>query len=202
MKRIPAEDNLDLFLSFCRTSPEIAAYEDLARENGLRVATDDVAPEYGLIKGERFGLMLVDQTLARLHVAGFFGEEDQIEDSEGEESEALGVIVVSSGAELTQLYERLLGQLEQRLGPPTSTESWSGELDLGCNDNGEERLEDHEFAFAAWSFEDSVLVLLMNDEGDGQIGEMATVDLRIAPRQCRETLPDSVKEPFAWPIEL
>jgi hypothetical protein len=186
------DQNIELLLEFACLSPAIAPYEELALQRGLRVVEDEIAPEYRLIKGEQFGLMLVDRSLARLHVAGLFIEE---EDSSG--ADALGITVVSSGDQLAMVYEHVLELLSQRLGSPAVTKPWPGKLPLGSNDT----LLDHEFSCCAWRFEEPLLILLMNDEGDTHIGEEATVDLRIAPRRCEDALPDSVKDLFGWPVE-
>ncbi len=195
MKRIPAEDNIELLLSFADSPPGIDEYESIARKNRLRVVTDDIGPDYRLFKGDQFGLMLVDGQLARLHAAGLFGDEGDVGD------EALGVVVVTSVERLSEIYQRLLQQLSWILGPPAKTGVWAAEIFLGFDDDERERMEQREFGYAAWDMGRSLLVLLMNDEGDAHIGEMATVDLRIAPRDALERLPDSVNELLGWPVE-
>lgn len=67
-------------------------------------------------------------------------------------------------------------------------------------DDGDADLQ-FDFRYAAWVFEESLLVLLLNDEGDAHVGEIATVDLRIAPAKTATDLARSVSEPFTWPIE-
>lgn len=201
LDRIPAEDNLDLLLSFAEVLPAIAPYEEIAKSKGLRIVEESHAPEYRLFKCKGFGLMLIDENddkkhcysgIARLHCVGLFWEVN-IED---EVNEDLGVASVSSMKDLRQAYDRLYQQLAKRLGMPTQEETWISELMMGLEDETEE-----EFAYAAWQLSNSLLVLLLNDEGDMHIGEDATVDIRIAPLDRQEGLPNSISDPWGWPVE-
>ena len=140
--------------------------------------------------------MLVDGKLARLHAAALFESDDE----EGDE-EALGIEVVTSLQALDDIYRRLLARLTDALGVPSRAGSWSANVYLGFDDAGQNRRESHEFRYVAWELGRALLVLLMNDEGDAHIGEQATVDLRIAPREAGGDLPGSVQELFAWPVE-
>jgi hypothetical protein len=200
LDRIPAEDHLDLLLSFARVSPAIAPYEEIAKSKGLRIIEESFAPEYRLFKCSGFGLMLIDEVgkksaysgIARLHCIGLFEEVN----SEDEVNEELGVASVSSMEDLRQAYDRLYQKLRAKLGMPTQEDIWIAELMMGMQDETEE-----EFAYAAWQLSNSLLVLLLNDEGDMHIGEDATVDIRIAPLARQEGLPNSVSDPWGWPVE-
>jgi len=186
--RIPLEDNLDLLISFASMSPAIGRYEEHARSKGLRIVMDDIAPEYRLFKAHGFGLMLVDGHLARLHGVGLFDEPEEDTDP------SLGVAVASSMEQLRELYLRLRHQLAERLGAPNKDGSWRARSVL-------QEGTEVECAYASWRFEESILVLLFNDEGDAHIGEFATVDIRIAPLSYETGLPERVAEPFGWPVE-
>ena len=50
-------------------------------------------------------------------------------------------------------------------------------------------------------FDESVLVLLLDNDGDAHIGEFGTVDLRIGSIDAQAGLPASVQETFGWPVE-
>jgi hypothetical protein len=197
LERISAEDRLDLLLSFAQVSPAIAPYEEIARSKGLRIIEESHTPEYRLFKCKGFGLMLIDEqvgygSLARLHCVGLF-EEDDIDD---EEKEDLGIATVASMEDLHQAYHQLYQKLNNKLGTPTKEGRWISEWMMGLEESTEE-----EFSYASWQLSNAMLVLLLNDEGDMQIGEDATVDIRIAPLHRQEGLPDSVSDPWGWPIE-
>jgi hypothetical protein len=197
LDRIPAEDRLDLLLSFAQVSPAIAPYEEIARSKGLRIIEESHTPEYRLFKCKGFGLMLIDEqvgygSLARLHCVGLFEEYD-IDD---EEKEDLGIATVASIEALRQAYYRLYEKLNNKLGMPTQEGRWVSELMMGLQEPTEE-----EFAYASWQLPNALLVLLLNDEGDMQIGEDATVDIRIASLARQEGLPNSVSDPWGWPVE-
>lgn len=74
---MPVEYDIESLLAFARTPPSIAEYEAIARERGLRIVEERVAPEYRLFRGARLGLMLVDGKLARLHAAALFESNDE-----------------------------------------------------------------------------------------------------------------------------
>jgi hypothetical protein len=183
------EENLDLLLSFAQLSPSVPLYEAHARLKGLDVESIEVAPECRVLRAEGFGLMLVDGHLARLHGVGLFDEPDL--DGTGI---PLGVAVATSLDELVAFYARLREQLCARLGAPALEGSWDGEI-------GFDPIVTVELAYSAWRFESSILVLLFDDEGDGQIGEWATVDVRIAPRSYEEGLPATIREVFGLPVK-
>jgi hypothetical protein len=195
LDRIPAEDHLDLLLSFAQVSPAIAPYEEIARSKALRIIEEIHTPQCRLFKCKGFGLMLINEdgddirygSIARLHCVGLFEKED-IDD---EIKEDLGITTVSSMEDLRQAYHRLYQMLNNKLGTPTQEGKWISEWLIGLE----------EFAYAGWQLSNTLLVLLLNDEGDMQIGEDATVDIRIAPLARREGLPNNVNDPWGWPVE-
>lgn len=188
LDRIPAEDHLDHLLAFARLPPEIAPYEAVARARGLRVVEGDVAPEYRLIGTHGFGLMLVDRHLARLHCVGLFDPEDPSDEPDA----SLGVAVATTFDELAQVFMRLRSTLVAQLGPPSKEGTWRAR----CLADEEDR----DFRFASWRFDESILVLLLDNQGDAHIGEWAALDFRIAARSAEDGLPASVRDVFGWPI--
>jgi hypothetical protein len=199
LDRIPAEDHLDLLLSFAHVSPAIAPYEEIARSKGLRIIKES-HHNGRLFKCKGFGLMLGDENddderysgLARLHCVSLFEEND----IDNKVNEDLGISTVASIKDLRQAYHRLYQKLSDKLGTPTQEDSWISECKMGLKECPKE-----EFAYAIWQLSNALLILLMNDEGDLHIGEFATVDIRIAPLDRREGLPNSVSDPWTWPIE-
>jgi hypothetical protein len=59
---------------------------------------------------------------------------------------------------------------------------------------------DHEFRYAAWTFDHTVLVLLHDGYGDFHVGETGTVDLVIAPRAAESALPESIRGLIVGPM--
>ena len=188
---VPLESHLDLLLEFAPLNPAISTYEAKALELGLSVERDSFAPEYRLLKGDGFRLMLIDGHLARVHGAGLFDEPES-----GSLASSLGVAVVSRFDELSALFGRLGDSLASRLGTPSQQSSWRGP--------SAEELEaeaEVDYGFASWSLSSSTLVLLLNDEGDAHIGEWATVDIRILPPTSERRLLEAAKEVLGWPID-
>lgn len=190
----PSDAALDLLLVFADQTPDIVAYEALARAEGLRIATDEFAPEYRLLVADGFRLMLVDGRLARLHVASY--DPDFEDDAESDAGADFGIQVVGSVKGLDAPFASLLERLTERVGAPSKT--GSATCAVPFEPGG---ATTHTFRYAAWERAGAALVLLMNDEGDAHINEMGTVDLRIAPMSCLDDLPASVAEPFSWPFD-
>lgn len=185
---LPASEHLEWLLAFARQPPRTATYEVTATSLGLRIVRNDYDPEYRMFRARGFGLMLIDGFLARLHGAGLFDPSEK-----SEQDSDLGVAVVTSHADLLAAFRELHTALCGHLGAPTKEGTWR---QVSLLDEAE-----HEFGYACWAFDESVLVLLLDNDGDAHIGEFGTVDLRIAPIDALAELPASVQETFGWPIE-
>lgn len=183
---LPVLERLDLVLDFARVAPRLDACAAIARERGLRVS--EVEPGLGTIRGDRFVLMFDGDRLARVHVAGLF--EDPEEDAAT--SASLGVAVTSDCDALEAAFERTKAAIGARLGAPSEEGQWEATCLLHD--------EPHTYRFAAWVLDATVLVLLLDEEGDAHVGELAALDLRIAPRSVAGSLPDPVRRPFAGPF--
>lgn len=187
LSTLPVEPHLDRLLAFARVAPSPAAYEPIARADGLEVVRDADLPECTLLFGDAFALMLVDGQLARVHCVSL------VEDHDGSDAATrVGIVTTDDCDVLAGAFAHLLRELERRLGAPTKAGQWRSTCRL--------HEEEHEYRYAAWSFDESTLALLLDEEGDGHIGELAALDLRLAPRSAEAGLPDSVRGPFAWPV--
>lgn len=175
-----AETNLDLLLAFACVVPDQAAYEDVADVH-------DVDVSEGLFSRRGFGLMLRG-SLARLHCMALIEGEPESDEA----AAALGVAQTDNCDELRVVHARLRAELERRLGPPLREDSWRSECLL--------HESEHAYALTAWSLGETLLALLLDEEGDAHIGELGALDLRIAPIDHARTLPDSVRGPFGWPV--
>ena len=186
---------IDTLLKYVRTPPNLGEYERIAREDGAAVICSDVTSPCRLILKDEFRLIVVHDQIARLHCAALF------EPTNDESGTSLGVSIVDSLVDLDQAYDSLVSMLVGRLGDPKGTGEWTTSVYLGCDDDYNDVRQSHPFRFAFWRFPNSILLLLMNDDGDGHIGEIATVDLRILPSHASKDLPAAGKELLGWPVE-
>ena len=181
--KLPVDAHLDRVLAFARVAPSLAAYTSLARAADMSVQD---APGAVHLVGDGVAVTLVDGSLARVLCASL-GEDDSGADA----AVKLGVLVTDDCEALAAAYAHLANELEARLGAPATAGQWRSTCLLHD--------EEHDYRYAAWRFAESILVLLLDEEGDAHIGELATLDLRIAPRAAEPGLPDSVRMPIAWP---
>ena len=180
--------HLDDVIAFARCPLTRDAYVAHAHAMKLRCVNEPLEPGYVLIRGRGYSVMMdANIPMARVHAVGLFDETD------GLDSNGADVDVVTNVTALDAAFEALKMRLTERLGSPTDTGAWEQPM------MHDRRV--HRFGYSVWPLDASLLVLLENDEGDAHIGEWATVELRIIPRDRAGELPESAKSPvFGWPV--
>ena len=185
---VAIEEHLSTVRSFLPLPLSAASYQAHARSLGLDVQAQ---AEGRLLRMATRGLvltMLTSELLVRIHSAGLFSSSTK---GQGVD-ETLGVATLNTMGEMQAHYCQVRRALSGNLGEADGEGSETGECLLDA--------EDHEFPFCYWEFPHCLLVLLLNDEGDAHVGELATLDLRICDPRAKDELPASVAELFAWPL--
>lgn len=157
----------------------------------MRIVSEQEFLPFWLMKKTGFAMMWVTPvSTVRVHSVSLLDHK-----ADPKSANKLGIALVQTVDALQAGYEHLFEQLESRLGRPDCERAW-WRTDL----MDAERYE-YEYACADWRLDNCMLTLLLNHEGDGHIGEMGTVDVRIRPRGTRPGRQRKGHDVLSWPVE-
>ncbi len=175
-----AQRLVDLVIALARVPDADEGAEMLGLE---RFASDEGV----LFVGDAFHLQMLGDGRARTLCASLAEDDDGVA-----VAERLGITLTDDCVLLSDTFDALHDSLSARLGVPVREDSWRSTCLLHD--------EEHTYRAAAWRSGERALVLLLDEEGDAHVGELAALDLRLVSGALLGGFPESVRGPIAWPV--
>lgn len=151
---------------------ELGAFESFFRERGLRLRKDEYGEVFrvSLLEPNELIIAFASEAMASLPIKVFSEECDASH------------LTVSNEQEFQDAFEKLAALAETHLDAPNAQGQYESRIIKSPAFDAKNRLH----RYALWLGSVSWLAVLQHHEGDGHLGNLASLDIRVFPRGAEQ----------------